>query len=111
MLSTGCFLCPKKVVKVPVEVPCKMDTEMSLHPVQFVICGEDPKCKGLNYRTDVTPEEMAALKCYQCLDPENSANLASNVDWFQTWRQRMLDRCSPKPDESKTGKKPKDESD
>jgi hypothetical protein len=111
MLSTGCFLCSKKVVKIPVEVPCKLDTDMNLHPVQFLICGEDPGCKGLNYRNDVTAEELASLECYQCLDSENSANLAANVDWFMTWRQRMLDRCSPKPDDGKTGEKPKSESD
>lgn len=84
-----------------------MDTEMNLHPVQFVICGS-PECDALNTKTDVNPDEIRNLKCYQCLDSLNSANLISNIDWFVTWRERMLQRCSPKPDEDKAGDKSDD---
>lgn len=62
-------------------------------PVEFFICGEDPKCKELNSKSDATEEEIRNLKCWQCLDPENAANLSFNVQGLFNWIRDVKNRC------------------
>ena len=65
-------------------------------PVQFIICGKDPKCEGLNYRSDVTEQELKELKCWQCLVPEDAANLSFNVKSMLSWIRDVKNRCGDK---------------
>jgi hypothetical protein len=68
----------------------------STFPVHFSICGKDPKCEELNHKAKVTKKDLQELDCYQCLDPENAANLSFNTRSLLSWIRDMKNRCGKK---------------